>query len=157
MKTSAPRTSFTARSLHKPRPGSAMTAICCQASMGARQRPAAIVTHITCSAFTVAELGEMLPARLEYSRPKDPTYRLAMEKQDRSWNVVYICADCGGRNFEPMLADTEADARAKMLIYLLETARGRSLPNAMAFVGRTIATEAPGLPVSASGSTALSR
>jgi hypothetical protein len=72
------------------------------------------------SAFTVAELGEMLPARLEYARPEHPTYRLAMEKQDTRWNVVYICADCGGRNFEPILAATEADARAKMLIYLLE-------------------------------------
>lgn len=70
--------------------------------------------------FTVAELGELLPARLEYKRPKHPVYRLAMEKQDTRWNVVYICADCGGRNFEPMLANTEADARATMLIYLLE-------------------------------------
>ena len=32
----------------------------------------------------------------------------------KSWR-----ADCLGRNFEPILADTEADARAKMLIYLL--------------------------------------
>ena len=62
----------------------------------------------------------MLPARLEHSRPDHPVYRLAMEKQDTRWNVVYICADCGGRSFEPMLADTEADARAKMLICLLE-------------------------------------
>jgi len=70
--------------------------------------------------YTVAELGEMLPARLEYSREEHTTYRLAMEKQDTQWNVVFICADCGGRDFEPMLADTEADARAMCLIYLLE-------------------------------------
>ncbi len=72
------------------------------------------------SAFTVAELGEMLPAQLPGPSYKHPAYRLAMEKQDTRWNIVYICATCGGREFEPMLADTEADARATMLIYLLE-------------------------------------
>lgn len=72
------------------------------------------------SAFTVAELGEMLPARIEYQRAEHPTYRLAMEKQDTRWNVVYACLDCHGRDFEPVLAPTEANARAKMLVYLLE-------------------------------------
>lgn len=72
------------------------------------------------AAFTVAELGEMLPARLTEVEGVHRVARLAMEKQDTRWNVVYICAECGGRIFEPMLADTEADARAKMLIYLIE-------------------------------------
>lgn len=72
------------------------------------------------AAYTVAELGEVLPARITYQRPEHPVYRLAMEKQDTRWNVVFVCADCGGRNLEPMLANTEADARAQMLVYLLE-------------------------------------
>lgn len=74
------------------------------------------------AAFTVAELGDMLPARLEPegAYKEHDVYRLAMEKQDTRWNIVYICAKCGGRLFDPMLADTEADARAKMFIYLIE-------------------------------------
>ena len=70
-----------------------------------------------CSAFTIAELGEMLPARPEYAREEQAIYRLAMERQDTQWNIVFICADSGGCDFEPMLADT----RAKVLIYLIES------------------------------------
>lgn len=58
-----------------------------------------------CSAFTVAELGEML--REEESEL--PTY-LSSTKE---WVAVYETTLIGG-------ADTEADARGKMLIYLLE-------------------------------------
>lgn len=56
------------------------------------------------SAFTVAELGEMLPEGIRSS------------KYQRKW----ICKKGHTRNTYYEYADTEADARAKMLIYLLE-------------------------------------
>lgn len=59
-----------------------------------------------CSAFTVAELGEMLK---ELTNHKDYTILFADNKQ---W--FWEWKNFGG------YADTEADARAKMLIYLLE-------------------------------------
>jgi hypothetical protein len=55
------------------------------------------------SAFTVAELGEMLPK--QFGTTKD--------HQDR-W---YVYNRIG---YEEQYADTEANARAKMLIYLIE-------------------------------------
>lgn len=62
--------------------------------------------HEMCAAFTVAELGEMLP-------PRTSSF-----KDDRGWNCErdnnsdgYISSSGG---------DTEADARAKYLLYLLE-------------------------------------
>ena len=54
------------------------------------------------SAFTVAELGEMLP-------------RLCSTYKDKSHGVWH----CDNLN-EIYIGDTEADARAKMLCYLLE-------------------------------------
>lgn len=63
------------------------------------------------SAFTVAELGEMLPDLYE-------SYRTAGSKQ---W---YCNLVLGARKvtiqYPNTIADTEADARSKMLIYLLE-------------------------------------
>lgn len=58
------------------------------------------------SAFTVAELGELLPAGMLSSRAKDNTgwYIQVITPVDK-WNIMYAC-------------ETEADARAKMLIYL---------------------------------------
>jgi hypothetical protein len=63
------------------------------------------------SAFTVAELGEMLPMAILYK------YVLDQLKTETGYRLVYRdendieCAT---------FASTEADARAKMLIYLLE-------------------------------------
>lgn len=80
------------------------------------------------SAFTVAELGEMLPRRLDHStdelkaaglHPPHMLHRLVTEHQDTRFMLAYICADCKGKTAE-VYADTEADARAKMLIYLIE-------------------------------------
>lgn len=55
-----------------------------------------------CAAYTVAELGEMLPIASETS------------KRGTQWHcLTHLCGNMG-------IAETEADARAKMLIYLLE-------------------------------------
>lgn len=58
------------------------------------------------SAFTVAELGEILPYWC---------FSTKQEKGGYSCMADYPKWNCGWQN-----ADTEADARAKMLIYLLE-------------------------------------
>lgn len=57
-----------------------------------------------CSAFTVAELGEMLPSSTR-------SYKVIDSPE---WYCNYRLKE------DEQAADTEADARAKMLIYLLE-------------------------------------
>lgn len=57
------------------------------------------------SAFTVAELGEMLPEK--YVSIKDKGEFKCMHKTEDGWERVSS-------------SETEADTRAKMLIYLLE-------------------------------------
>lgn len=67
------------------------------------------------SAFTVAELGELLP--------DIPHYRLRIEKIGSSWGVQFRAVSYDAPHGEVLFAwaaSTEADARAKMLIYLLE-------------------------------------
>lgn len=61
------------------------------------------------SAFTVAELGEMLPEMYIHTDKKDNGY----------WNIRYQNPN-GGMSDYIIGGATEADARAKMLIYLLE-------------------------------------
>lgn len=60
------------------------------------------------SAFTVAELGEMLPV-----------YVTSGKKDNGAWYCATISHDMGWKE-ESFDAEIEADARAKMLIYLLE-------------------------------------
>lgn len=60
---------------------------------------------IQASAFTVAELGETL------------LYTVKYERLNGLW---YAWQEPKGRQTETFSSDTEADARAKMLIYLLE-------------------------------------
>lgn len=63
------------------------------------------------SAFTVAELGSLLPPRLQ------------IDKYDNGkWSVYWLEANANEHqhNSHKESADTEADARAKMLIYLIE-------------------------------------
>lgn len=59
------------------------------------------------SAFTVAELGEMLPRRYGTFKTNNNTFECFDDFQFNGGDCIFH-------------ADTEADARAKMLIYLLE-------------------------------------
>ncbi len=71
--------------------------------------------HI-CSAFTVAELGAMLPNRIKIGKKR---YFLTMDV-DRSpyyEDLEHTCQIHYGIAYEK---DTEANHRAKMLIYLIE-------------------------------------
>jgi len=60
--------------------------------------------EILCCAFTPAELGDILPENIFY------------KKMD---GINYACVSYP-ENYPEQIAETEADARAKMLIYLLE-------------------------------------
>lgn len=64
------------------------------------------------SAFTVTELGEML----QLDKVSDGKIIVERGAASKDW-YVSIESDGGGVMF---VSDTEADARAKMLIYLLE-------------------------------------
>ncbi len=70
-------------------------------------------------AFTVAELGEMLPPEINWGQGFKSLQILLLSDQPRKWDVRYYL---GGSGIAPrgQSAETEADARAKMLIYLLE-------------------------------------
>lgn len=72
------------------------------------------------SAFTVAELGEMLPQYLSPETAAENEVYLTMylsAKRDW-WMIQYTTINHLARYSQH--ANTEADARAKMLIYLLE-------------------------------------
>jgi hypothetical protein len=69
------------------------------------------------SAFTVAELGEMLKEYCGLDHQDMPRWYRSHTEEPHSW-VVYV-PDIDGDDYE-MSALTEADARAKMLIYLIE-------------------------------------
>lgn len=66
------------------------------------------------SAFTVAELGEMLPPYIEkYEKTYWRNFNIKfMSYMTRDGNYDDLCPTQGG--------DTEADTRAKMLIHLIE-------------------------------------
>ncbi len=69
------------------------------------------------STFTVAELGEILPIDCCYTIKKDLD-----EGGESIWecNYIYYAGNDKGDEVEVFLASTEADARAKCLVYLLE-------------------------------------
>ena len=62
--------------------------------------------ELECSAFTVAELGEMLPTYIKY------------ERWEFSYRVEYDF-----KNGYGVQQKTEADARAKMLIWLIKNGK----------------------------------
>lgn len=75
------------------------------------------------SAFTVAELGEILPARVE----KDGEYYILIAEKHAKWQLKYVTYRNGigfildGYDSGSIQhTDTESNERAKMLIYLLE-------------------------------------
>lgn len=72
-----------------------------------------------CSAFTVAELGAMLPKDIQVGKIllRHYTRKAIVGEQ---WAVGYQNATTGNEHGLMQFADTEADARAKMLCYLLE-------------------------------------
>jgi len=78
------------------------------------------------SAFTVAELGEMLPATLgEPNAPKQIDVEMYVYHSPRLYEVaVSDYVDIEGKHLphqiQHAIEPTETDARAKMLIYLLE-------------------------------------
>jgi len=70
------------------------------------------------SAFTVAELGEMLPFAIE---TKGLIWQLDMMKEsDGKYYCIYLNKMSGAWLEAFIGQDTEADARAKMMVYLLE-------------------------------------
>ncbi len=73
------------------------------------------------SAFTVAELGEMLPPRFTPNRQSyEIFYSLKYSSKWRSgWLAEYRVAPYGAVRVSKSAA-TEADARAKLLVHLIE-------------------------------------
>lgn len=65
------------------------------------------------SAFLCSELGEMLPIECDYYKPANGT----VARDCGKWVVYWEPTDY---KYHKIYADTEADARGKMLIYLLE-------------------------------------
>lgn len=76
--------------------------------------------RVFCSAFSVAELGEMLPKSID-----DYGIQIEYREKNKEWKVGYV--DCVRNNlrtkegtFVCEFSSTEADARGAMLIYLIE-------------------------------------
>jgi hypothetical protein len=75
--------------------------------------------NIQCSAFTVAELGEML-LQINWQH-----YEPYLNKEGWQWffQVKWGRSNAWHKKYHGEPANTEADARAKMLIYLVEQNR----------------------------------
>ena len=70
------------------------------------------------SAFTVAELGEMLPVKF-FDKEYDEEMYTVFSKNDDEWITYYVYSEEGGEAYRET-DKNEANARAKMLIYLIE-------------------------------------
>lgn len=79
------------------------------------------IDYGNCSAFTVAELGEMLPWRFRGFVLRAVCNVLDKKEELKSWELAYWEEGHEDETrFEIIVADTEADARARMIIYLIE-------------------------------------
>ena len=76
---------------------------------------------VTFAAFTVAELGEMLPNPILGDYGAD-FYSPWSKKHPAGWSCAYwtVGPNHSATIHKQFVADTEANARAKMLVYLLE-------------------------------------
>jgi hypothetical protein len=70
------------------------------------------------SAYTVAELGEMLPEKVK-TPYGNKSFSIFREVCNETWDVAYSTDTDDDENLWQQ-AETEADSRAKMLIYLKE-------------------------------------
>jgi hypothetical protein len=73
------------------------------------------------NAYSAVDLGEMLPSRLYNTNDKEHgEHQFICEKWPNGlWNAAYVCLKCKG-NLVKFQDENEADARAKMLISLIE-------------------------------------
>ena len=69
-----------------------------------------------CAAFTVAELGEMLPARIKTDYGCWTYLHITKLENTKEWVIDYNYL----LDIAEIRENTEADARAKMLIHLIE-------------------------------------
>jgi hypothetical protein len=69
------------------------------------------------SAFTVGELGELLPSEIEQN---GEFLRLLCLKSPRTFSVTYVLTPADRQSGIERKPPTEADARAQMLLYLIE-------------------------------------
>lgn len=82
------------------------------------KRPDIEQTMIPCSAFTGGEIGEILPAYIKHNN--EDLFLYIWKDDSNAWRCDY--AKWGEKKFGYMIdkEPTEPDARAKMLIYLIE-------------------------------------
>ncbi len=82
-------------------------------------------SHEIYSAFTVAELGELLPSSIKHTLKggKEPKYSHYLQIIPDHWSggkwTILYSSHHSNRTID-FVDDSEAEARAKMLIYLLE-------------------------------------
>jgi len=72
--------------------------------------------RVAVSAFTVGELGECLPSSIEQS---DEVRCLRCEKSSRGFTVAYVLPRGEKQSQIERKASSEAEARAQMLLYLI--------------------------------------
>ena len=75
--------------------------------------------RVAVAAFTVGELGELLPSTIEQH---DAVLHWRCEKSSRGFTVAYVCARGDQQTRLERKAPSEAEARAQMLRYLLDNA-----------------------------------